>query len=45
MLRRPLVWVPLLRALAIFAGVPLAGVYVVRTRVLPKVSARHRPAR
>jgi hypothetical protein len=39
MVRRPLVWVPLL-ATAIFAGVPLLGEYVVRARVLPKVSAR-----
>ena len=39
MLRRPLVWVPLV-ATAIFAGVPLAGEWVVRAKVLPKVSAR-----
>src|SRR5690242_18462645 len=39
MLRRPLVWVPLV-ATAIFAGVPVAGAWVVRERVLPKVSAR-----
>jgi transglycosylase-like protein len=39
MLRRPLVWVPLL-ATAIFAGVPLLGEQLVRTRILPKVSAR-----
>src|SRR5437868_1853983 len=39
MVRRPLVWVPLV-ATAIFAGVPLIGEYVVRSRVLPKVSAR-----
>jgi hypothetical protein len=37
--RRPLVWVPLV-ATAIFAGVPLLGEYVVRSRVLPKVSTR-----
>jgi hypothetical protein len=39
MLRRPLVWVPLV-ATAIFAGVPLVGEHLVRSRVLPKVSAR-----
>ncbi|HXU67723.1 MAG TPA: transglycosylase domain-containing protein [Polyangia bacterium] len=39
MLRRPLVWVPLV-ATAIFAGGPLAGEWLVRARVLPKVSAR-----
>ncbi|MCU1280414.1 MAG: Biosynthetic peptidoglycan transglycosylase, partial [bacterium] len=39
MLRRPLVWVPLM-ATAIFAGVPLVGGYLVRARILPKVSAR-----
>src|SRR5947209_17979931 len=39
MVRRPLVWMPLV-ATAILAGLPLAGEYVVRSRVLPKVSAR-----
>src|SRR6476619_6311720 len=39
MLRRPLVWVPLV-ATVIFAGVPLLGEWVVRSKVLPKVSAR-----
>ncbi len=39
MVRRPLVWVPLV-ALVIFAGVPLLGEWVVRARLLPKVSAR-----
>jgi len=39
MLRRPLVWVPLV-ATVIFAGVPLLGEYIFRTRVLPKVSTR-----
>jgi hypothetical protein len=39
MLRRPLVWLPLV-ATAILAGGPLLGAWVVRARVLPKVSAR-----
>ncbi|HEY2747079.1 MAG TPA: transglycosylase domain-containing protein [Polyangia bacterium] len=39
MLRRPLVWVPLV-ATAIFAGGPLGAEWVVRAKVLPKVSAR-----
>ena len=39
MLRRPLVWVPLV-ATAILAGGPLAGEWVVRAKLLPKVSAR-----
>ncbi|MGZ3439898.1 MAG: DUF748 domain-containing protein, partial [Polyangia bacterium] len=39
MVRRPLVWVPLV-ATAIFAGVPLLGAHLVRSRVLPKVSTR-----
>src|SRR3954470_22200840 len=39
MLRRPLVWLPLV-ATAILAGGPLLGAWVVKARVLPKVSAR-----
>src|SRR3954468_25062997 len=39
MLRRPLVWVPLV-ATAILAGVPVIGAWIVRDRVLPKVTAR-----
>ena len=39
MLRRPLVWVPLV-VTAIFAGVPLLGELVVRSLLLPKLSAR-----
>ena len=39
MLRRPLVWVPLV-ATAILAGGPMLGARIVRARVLPKVSAR-----
>ena len=39
MLRRPLVWVPLV-ATAILAGVPLVGGHLVRAVVLPGVSAR-----
>src|SRR5947207_523025 len=39
MLRRPLVWVPLV-ATAILAGGPVLGAWIVRARVLPKVSAR-----
>lgn len=39
MLQRPLVWLPLV-ATAILAGGPLLGSWVVRTRVLPKVSTR-----
>src|SRR6185312_12555334 len=39
MLRRPLVWVPLV-ATAILAGGPVGAEYVVRSSVLPKVSAR-----
>ncbi|HWE27939.1 MAG TPA: hypothetical protein VHB97_08045, partial [Polyangia bacterium] len=37
--RRLLVWLPLV-ALAVLAGVPLAGEHIVRAIVLPKVAAR-----
>src|SRR6476661_1202419 len=39
MLRRPLVWVPLV-ATVIFVGVPLLGEWVVRAKVLPRVSTK-----
>lgn len=39
MVRRPLVWVPLV-ATVIFAGVPLLGEWVVRAKLLPRASAR-----